>query len=400
MREERNIEVELLRRQPSQVEIVERKGLGHPDSLCDGIAEEMSLALSQEYLRECGSVLHHNVDKMLIAAGEADVDFGGGKITKPIYFCLAGRAVAKTQEHSFDVHGICIKACRDYLKKTTRYLDIEDDCVIDSRIGRGSADLVEGFDRRNKKSSNDTSFGVGFAPMSTLEKCVMAIERRLNSRDFKRQLPACGEDIKVMGLRDGNKIRVTIACAFVARELAGLEAYKEAKAKLLEEAIRVTKQWEAGHETEMLANTLDDYDKPSVYITATGLSCENGDDGSVGRGNRVNGLITPDRPMSLEAAAGKNPVTHVGKIYNVAAFQIAEDIARKFPEVRDCEVYLLSEIGKPIDLPKVASIKMTTSDGGVEHLKKDVRALADEWLERIGQGEIMNLLLARKATVF
>ncbi len=400
MKEERNIEVELLRRQPSKVEIVERKGLGHPDSLCDGIAEEMSLALSQEYLRETGQVLHHNVDKMLIAAGEADVDFGGGKLTKPIYFCLAGRAIAKTREKSFDVPGICIKACRDYLKKTTRYLDIEDDCVIDSRIGKGSADLVDGFDRKSKKSSNDTSFGVGFAPMSTLEKAVLAIERRLNSHDFKTHVPSCGEDIKVMGLRDGNKIRLTVACAFVAKELSGIEAYKEARNKVLDEANRITKQFEGGHEIEVHLNTLDDLEKPSVYITATGLSAENGDDGEVGRGNRVNGLITPDRPMSLEAAAGKNPVTHVGKIYNVAAFQIAEDIAKKFPDVRDCEVYLLSEIGKPIDLPKVAGIKLTTVDGGVDHLARDVRSLTDEWLEKIGQGEIMKLLLARKATVF
>jgi S-adenosylmethionine synthetase len=54
--------------------------------------------------------------------------------------------------------------------------------------------------------------------------------------------------------------------------------------------------------------------KPStVYLTVTGTSAEAGDDGEVGRGNRVNDLITPYRPISLEAAAGKNPVTHVGQ---------------------------------------------------------------------------------------
>ncbi len=54
-------------------------------------------------------------------------------------------------------------------------------------------------------------------------------------------------------------------------------------------------------------------------------SVEMGDDGATGRGNRGNCLITPMRPMSIEAIAGKNPVNHVGKIYNVIAQQVAEE---------------------------------------------------------------------------
>ena len=37
-------------------EIVECKGLGHPDTICDGIAEELSLTLSRHYLAEYGKI--------------------------------------------------------------------------------------------------------------------------------------------------------------------------------------------------------------------------------------------------------------------------------------------------------------------------------------------------------
>ena len=395
----KNIDIEVLNRAKSQVEIVERKGLGHPDSLCDGIVEEISVRLSEEYLKETGMILHHNVDKMLIAAGEAEVDFGGGKITKPIFLDLAGRAIAKYGGKEFDVHGIAEATARDYLKKNCRYLDVDNDVKVMCNIGRGSADLVDGFSRKNKKSSNDTSFGTGFAPFTVLEQTVLELENHLNSTDVKTRIPSIGEDIKVMGMRQENDIKVTVAIAYVAKHIAGLEAYKEAKARTLEEARKVVEKFEGDHKIEVLINTLDDYDKPSVYITATGLSAENGDDGSVGRGNRVNGLITPMRPMSLEAAAGKNPVTHVGKIYNTAAFRIARDVAETYSgDVRDCEVYLLSQIGKPISEPKVASIKLETIDGKLDGVRDGVRDLVDKHLENIS--EITDLFVQRKEKVF
>jgi len=84
-----------------------------------------------------------------------------------------------------------------------------------------------------------------------------------------------------------------------------------------------------------------------LYLTATGTSAEQGDDGQVGRGNRVNGLITPYRPMTLEAAAGKNPVSHVGKTYNIAARQICDKIVDDL-NVENVDCYLVSKmIAKP-----------------------------------------------------
>ncbi|MCX7841342.1 MAG: methionine adenosyltransferase, partial [Anaerolineae bacterium] len=40
------------------VEIVERKGIGHPDSLCDGMAERISVEYSKWCLEHFGMILH------------------------------------------------------------------------------------------------------------------------------------------------------------------------------------------------------------------------------------------------------------------------------------------------------------------------------------------------------
>ena len=77
------------------LEIVERKGLGHPDTICDALAENLSRALSRFYLERCGAILHHNVDKALLCGGTARPAFGGGEIAEPIEIYLAGRATAE-----------------------------------------------------------------------------------------------------------------------------------------------------------------------------------------------------------------------------------------------------------------------------------------------------------------
>src|SRR5512146_1438970 len=75
-----------------RVEIVERKGTGHPDQICDSVMEAISVALSQEYLREFGTILHHNIDKGLLAAGRVEKRFGGGKVVRPMELTIGDRA--------------------------------------------------------------------------------------------------------------------------------------------------------------------------------------------------------------------------------------------------------------------------------------------------------------------
>jgi S-adenosylmethionine synthetase len=100
-----------------------------------------------------------------------------------------------------------------------------------------------------------------------------------------------------------------------------------------------------------------------IYLSLLGTSAEDADSGQVGRGNRVNGLISMNRPMGTEAAAGKNPVSHVGKIYNVLAHRLARQIYEEIDGVREVYVLLLSRIGTPIDRPQMATAQLRLERG-------------------------------------
>ncbi len=380
-----------------EVELAERKGLGHPDSLIDGIMEEISRELSREYLREFGKVLHHNVDKGQICGGGTKVDFGGGVFTKPIYVLLSGRATAEAEGRIIPVDHIARTTAHDYLERVLPELDVCDDVELESRISPGSADLVGLFLRAPKVPfANDTSFGTGFAPLSDLENLILSSEKMLNSPAYKSAHPEVGADIKVMGLREGGRIRLTIACAFVSKYLPDIKAYAESKERLKEDLERLAGKV-TDKEVEIAVNTADSIETGSVYITLTGTSAEMGDDGSVGRGNRVNGLITPFRSMTLEAAAGKNPVNHVGKIYSVLATDMASSISKEHPSIRDITITLLSQIGAPIDQPKVSSVTVI-ADGDFAKLQATISREIDQRLE--GITEITERIVEGKVPLF
>ncbi len=400
----RNIVVEELIRTPiemQKVELVERKGIGHPDSIADGIAEAVSRALSREYIKRYGIILHHNTDQVEVVGGRAYPRFGGGEVIKPIYILLSGRAVEFVDREMFPVHEVAIKAAKEYLRKAVRHLNVEEHVVIDSRIGQGSVDLVSVFNKAKENPiplANDTSFGVGYAPLSETEKIVLETEKLLNSPEFKKKWPAVGEDIKVMGLRKGDEIDLTIAAAIIDSEVANPKEYMEVKQGIYD-AVKELVEQHTNRKVNIFVNTADDPEKDIYYITVTGTSAEAGDDGSVGRGNRVNGLITPNRHMSMEAAAGKNPVSHVGKIYNLLAMLIANNIAEQIEGVQEVYVRILSQIGKPIDEPLVASIQIIPKQGyKVESFEKDAYEIADEWLANITK--IQRMIIEDKLNVF
>jgi len=331
------------------VEIVERKGRGHPDSLCDGAAEELSVALCKFYREKVGRILHHNVDKAVLVGGSSEADFGGGRVIAPIQIYIVGRATLEWDGSQIDPEELFHDSIVQWLCRQVRHLKPEH-LQLNFKVRRGSADLQKIFyDEDKPPLANDTSFAVGFAPLSELERLVLETERFLNSEEGKRRFPQLGEDIKVMGVRDGDLIRLTIAAAFVSSLTPDRETYESVKeqiARFVEEefAPKFTKR-----RVEVFVNTADTPD--SAYLTVTGTSAEAGDDGQVGRGNRASGLITPYRPMTLEAVAGKNPVSHVGKVYSIMTQIIAQRIVEKVPEARQVYCYMVSQIGKPITDP-------------------------------------------------
>lgn len=368
------------------VEIVERKGLGHPDTICDAVAEEFSRALSRYYLERFGRVLHHNVDKVLLRGGAARAVFGGGDVLAPIELYLAGRATSMVGGVSVPVAELAVESVRDWCRRHLRALDPERHLVVHCLVRPGSADLVELFLRRRAGEAplaNDTVVGVGFAPLSLLERTVLAVEARLNSGPVKASAPELGEDVKVLGIRQGRRIGLTVASAFIARHLSGMAHYLERKERTRRVALAAVPA-EAGPEASAELNVGDNPAAGSVYLTVTGTSAEAGDDGQTGRGNRVNGLITPYRPMALESLAGKNPVTHAGKLYQVAAPRIAGALVAELGEVQAAECYLASSIGRAITEPRIVDIHLRLSpDVRVALVEPPVIAIVRRELDRL-----------------
>src|SRR5581483_1440666 len=355
------------------VEVVERKGLGHPDTICDALAETLSRNLCRAYQERFGQILHHNVDKALLCGGRATPAFGGGVVLAPITVYLAGRATAEIGAQSVDVRQIAVDGSRGWVRDNLHALDADHDIQFHAVIQPGSQDLQELFSRQPRQHSplaNDTSVGVGHAPLSPLERLVLQAERRINARDRQRAHPAWGEDIKVMGLRCHDNVRVTVACAMIGRHLAHIDDYLAEKAAIG----GIVQQLALEHgfaRCEASVNAADEPSAGKIYLTVTGTSAEAGDDGQVGRGNRINGLITPCRPMSLEAAAGKNPISHVGKIYNVLAGELAAMLVARIPEIGTAYCLIASRIGSPITRPAVLHVKIATKDGSPANVLKD-----------------------------
>jgi len=380
----RNIIVEDLKQTPlekQRVEIVERKGLGHPDYICDAVMDNISLGLSREYLEKAGSILHHNVDKALLVAGEAEPRFGGGIVKQPMLFVFGDRATSEFNDVKIDIGEIAISVAKEWFRKNMRFVNPEKHVKYQVELKPGSAGLVDIFKRKGKVlGANDTSAAVGYAPMTRTEKIVLNTEQFLNSKEFKQHFPESGEDIKVMGSRINNKLNLIISMAFVDRFVCSEEDYFEKKAKILEEINRFVSASTDFESVDVQLNTLDVRGRSlgGIYLTVLGTSAESGDSGQVGRGNRVNGLISLNRPFCSEAAAGKNPVSHVGKIYNVLTYKIAQHVYDEVPEVEEVYIWLLSKIGSPIDQPAVAAAQVIMKgNNSLEKARREISEVLD-----------------------
>ncbi len=383
------------------VEIVERKGLGHPDTICDALAEELSLALCRYYRDHFGLILHHNVDKALLWGGASQTAFRGGEVLAPMEIFLAGRATREVNGAKVPVEEILIETSRHWLDKHIHALNVDQHVKLHTMVRPGSSDLVDLYLRQKTTGialANDTSCGVGFAPLDDLEQLVYRIEQELNSAPIKSAHPEIGEDIKVMGVRRNGAIALTIACAFVDRYITSIDDYFEKKEILKSLIVPLVKQI-TNQAISIDVNTADGREKESLYLTVTGTSAEAGDDGEVGRGNRVNGLITPYRPMNMEAAAGKNPVTHVGKLYNIAAQQISEALVKQLPEVTQSQCYLVSRIGYPVNEPQVVDLHLELADGvDTAAIELSIRDIVEHHLQSIAT--IQDRLIAGAIKVY
>lgn len=386
------IETEVSR--PDPTTIVERKGLGHPDTLADHLAERLSRAYSAYTLDQFGAVLHHNFDKLALLGGASEVRYGAGRMTSPVRVLVNGRAAPSCGGVTIPVNDIVESEVRTFfserLPEVVGHLRIDFNITANSSPGavltdgeipdrtrwfspRSVADLRE----RKVRLSNDTSLGTGWAPENVFETFVRALVDHFSGKsDFTRANLWCGSDVKLMGYWDGERADVVLCVPQKSRHVANRSEYLANTSAVLDECHRLASERLDGARAEFRLNARDVPEKDELYLTYTGSSIESGDEGIVGRGNRVNGLITPLRPMNLEGASGKNPVYHVGKLYNLAASRLAR---RLHEETGDhAEVHLVSTTGQRLDQPWRILVRLSSPDA--DHDK--VQALVSESLEQ------------------
>jgi S-adenosylmethionine synthetase len=357
------ITIEQLRQVPAarrRTEHVERKGLGHPDTICDCVMEAVSVALSRAYIEACGRVLHHNIDKGLLVAGQSAPQPGGGRILKRMRLIFGDRATAEVNGRRIPVCDIVEETAKIWLREHLRFVDPREHVVYQNEIQPGSPELVDIF-ARTQLTANDTSAAVGYAPLTETEQLVLEAEHYLNSPRLKERFPEVGEDIKVMAFRRDRSLSLTVATAFVDRFIPDARTYFERKAVVRDDLQRhLEMRLTTLDEISVALNTLDEPSRGAggMYLTVLGTSAEGADGGQVGRGNRVNGVISLHRPMSTEAAAGKNPASHVGKIYNLLAHQMAARICAVVAGVEEVSVWLCSQIGRPLTDPWSVAIEL------------------------------------------
>jgi S-adenosylmethionine synthetase len=381
-----------------RVEVVERKGTGHPDYICDAVMESISIALSKEYLKTFGAILHHNIDKGLLAAGKTEKRFGGGRVVTPMELTIGDRATSSAQGKCIPIKDIAVRAAREWIKNNLRFVDPSKHIKYRVVLKPGSEELSDIFIRDGKvRSANDTSALVGYYPLSPTEQAVHKLERYLNSKRFKEKYPETGEDVKVMGLRTGGDLDLTVAMPLIASFIKSEREYFKRKSDVLQDINRFLKRFAEFKRISVDMNALDERGRGmgGVYLSLLGTSAEDADSGQVGRGNRVNGLISINRPMSTEAAAGKNCVSHVGKIYNVLAHRLAGKIYKNIDGIREVYVVLLSRIGSPVDKPVMASAQVLLEKGSkLDDITKEASLIIEKefrniprFCERLAEGK-------------
>lgn len=348
------------------MEIVERKGLGHPDTICDAVMEAVAVQLAQAYLKTCGRVLHFNADKGMLVAGQVACRFGGGSVLAPMRLVMGDRATFEWKHKRIPVKEIAEQTAYKWFKRHLPRIKPLKDLECQFELKPASEELRSVAERPREVVANDTSATVGYAPLTPTERLVFQIERFLNGRSFKKEFPDTGEDVKVLAVRSGNDLTVTVAMPFLAPLIRRESDYFKRKALAagaLDDFVRG--KGGTGLFPHVHVNVLDrrGAGEAGTYLTLLGTSAEAGDSGEVGRGNRVCRIISLRRPASAEAAPGKNPVAHVGKIYNVLAQVLAEDIYKKVPGLLDVTVWITSQIGQPISSPQSVVVEVIPASG-------------------------------------
>ncbi len=330
------------------VEIVERKGVGHPDTLADGLAESISIAYSKYCLQNFGAILHHNFDKVAIAGGLVEADFSVSKILKPARVVINGRASTVFGDSPIDVPAITEEAARDYLKRVLPSVDADSYFTFIHQTTDYSHNpfwfhprSIDDLPENKFPHANDSSTFSSYWPLSPLEQTALSLEALLHK--FSGPEYILGEDVKVLATRKGRNIGITLCIPQISSKTPSFEVYKTRIQEMQKRIEDLARQMLPRSRIDIFINTADGSSGEKYYLLATGSCIEAGEEGVVGRGNGSRGVIASMRSSGAEAVAGKNPVYHVGKVWAAICDSLSKNIAERFE--CSCEVHIATKNG-------------------------------------------------------
>lgn len=350
-------------------EFVERKGIGHPDTLSDGVAEAISIAYSEYCLKHFGVVLHQMLDKIMFLGGLAKADFGIGEMIRPWRLLINGRLSRKFGDHNINYKEISEEAVKQYLEKAVprfnaeKWLRFYHFTTSYARIKHWFNPMsVEDLPDAKMPYSNDTSLTFGFWPLTITERLTLLMEKYFYDDSGKQKFKYIGQDIKVLCARKESSIDITMCIPMFGQDTPDKKVYEYRIEKINNDLINIARTFvNDKYKINLFINTQDRKAKKEnksigYYLVASGSALDSGEEGMVGRGNRSRGIISSIRPSTAEAINGKNPVYYVGKVYNYLADKLAKKISEEFE--CDCSFFISSRNSDLLTIPHAIFIQL------------------------------------------
>ena len=396
-------------------DVAERKGIGHPDSLADLVADTFSQRYASWCLRQFGIVPNHWVDKVNLVGAAAKVSFGGFEITKPVDCYLFGKITDRIGRTPVpidalfhdSVTGVLSSALGDdtILRHVRLHVNNTSGVAVDHNpeFYRPQAVANLASVLAAESVANDTVICAGTSRRGLAADIAVRLETHVTGHDFRRAFPAVGTDVKVMVVRVDRELDITLAIPFHPESVPTWQAYRAAlddvQTAITADLKRLLDQDDRTRDLAGLGVHLNTKDTPGRgYLAPFGTSLGKGDCGAVGRGNRYSGAIEPLRPSSCEAAAGKNPIHHVGKIYTAVAAEVAARVLAEgsvYAEVTiaarnggqlDEPAYVLVSLDEDVDAVKASMIEGIVRRGVSSAAGFKDRFLATDPISRFRDG--------------
>lgn len=391
------------------IEIVEKKGVGHPDTLADSIAEAISYVYSNYCLKNYGYVLHHNVDKISVLGGKSTAGFRLGEQLDPIRIIINGRMSDQFGKQRIPIFDIASDTAKKYLLKVIPTLDPAKDIKIFDFLNRAGGAPHKGnrwFKPASVKDlpevslarANDTASVVGFCPLSKVEELTLLLHKSLMEEQYTPKYGFIGTDVKSMVVRVGKNVSITMCVPFLGKQTPNLDFYIEHKKMLRDELFELAQKYLGeDYRVSVDINTRDKPEIGDLYILAHGTAAESGDEGVVGRGNRSIGFIASNRPYSIEAPQGKNPTYFGGKIYDYFATSLSKEIFG-VTGIHSA-VYVITQNGTPIKTPTNILVELSgQSDCITSQTRHQISGLVDKHLDELQH--ITSNILQKESTTF